>query len=165
MKIQFLHPAILVQDIGISKRFYVDVLGLRVIEEHQDFVLFEMHFSIHQAQALWKTVFGEEGHDAVLPRNKDCVHLYFETDDLEGAYSRIGSRVDLIHPIARQPWGQMVFRFRDPDGYLVEIGDPMPNYAEWASYAGKFFSGPFESCTGPGAGDRTGLSALSERET
>jgi catechol 2,3-dioxygenase-like lactoylglutathione lyase family enzyme len=61
MKIQFLHPAILVQDIGISKRFYVDVLGLRVIEEHQDFVLFEMHFSIHQAQALWKTVFGEEG--------------------------------------------------------------------------------------------------------
>lgn len=32
--------------------------------------------------------------------------------------------VELIHPIERQAWGQKVFRFYDPDGHIVEVGEP-----------------------------------------
>jgi len=141
MKIQFLHPVAFVRDIEVSKRFYADLLGLKIIEDHNVFVLFEMHFSIHQAQALHKTIFGKESDDALQPQGKNNVLFYFESDDLEGIFSRISNSVDLIHPIIRQHWGQRVFRFRDPDGHIIEIGEPMTNYSEWAAYSGRFFYG------------------------
>jgi hypothetical protein len=28
--------------------------------------------------------------------------------------------------LREQPWGQRVFRVYDPDGHIVEIGEPMP---------------------------------------
>lgn len=31
--------------------------------------------------------------------------------------------VEFLHEIEEQPWGQRVFRFYDPDKYIVEIGD------------------------------------------
>jgi catechol 2,3-dioxygenase-like lactoylglutathione lyase family enzyme len=140
MKIQFLHPVAFVRDIEVSKHFYADLLGLKIIEEHEVFILFEMHFSIHQAKALTQTVFGEESPGASQPQGKNNMLFYFEADDLEGTFSRIKDRVDLIHPIVRQHWGQRVFRFNDPDGHIIEIGEPMANYSEWAAYSGKFFS-------------------------
>jgi hypothetical protein len=30
-----------------------------------------------------------------------------------------------VHPVVEQPWGQRVFRVYDPDGHVVEIGEPM----------------------------------------
>lgn len=32
--------------------------------------------------------------------------------------------VELIHPLRREPWGQRVFRFHDPDGHIVKISEP-----------------------------------------
>jgi uncharacterized glyoxalase superfamily protein PhnB len=50
--------------------------------------------------------------------------LYFEDADLEAAFGRIAGAVELIHGIRREAWGQRVFRFFDPDGHIVEIGEP-----------------------------------------
>ena len=140
MKIQFLHPVAFVRDIEVSKRFYSDLLGLKIIEDHEVYILFEMHFSIHQAKALTRTIFGKESPDALHPQGKNNMLFYFEVDDLEGTFLRINGQIDLIHPIVRQDWGQQVFRFRDPDGHIIEIGEPMVNYSDWASYSGKFFN-------------------------
>lgn len=139
MKLQFLHPVAFVKDINVSRQFYTGVLGLKIIEEHEVYILFEMHFSIHQAQALNKTVFGFETDEALKHQGKNNILFYFETDDLEGMFLKIHDKIDLIHPIERQAWGQRVFRFKDPDGHIIEIGEPLPNYADWASYSGKYF--------------------------
>lgn len=77
---------------------------------------------------------------ALQPQGKNNMLFYFEVDDLEGIFSRINNQVDLIHPIVRQRWGQQVFRFRDPDGHIIEIGEPMDNYSEWATYSGRYFN-------------------------
>lgn len=140
MKIQFLHPVVFVKDIALSKRFYTELLGLEIIEEYEVFILFEMHFSIHQAKALTKTVFGEEFPDAMELQGKDNVLLYFEVDELDSYFAKIKDKVDLIHPIITQQWGQRVFRFRDPDGHIVELGESSKNYSEWAAYTGKFYN-------------------------
>lgn len=50
--------------------------------------------------------------------------LYFEDQDIDAAFMRIAPHVELIHPVERQVWGQRVFRFYDPDGHAVEIGEP-----------------------------------------
>ncbi|HEX7496456.1 MAG TPA: VOC family protein, partial [Candidatus Limnocylindrales bacterium] len=60
------------------------------------------------------------------PQGKGNLDIYFETDDLESALNAVvESGAEIIHPIEVQAWGQRVFRFHDPDGHIVEIGDPM----------------------------------------
>jgi catechol 2,3-dioxygenase-like lactoylglutathione lyase family enzyme len=52
--------------------------------------------------------------------------LYFETDELESVCERLlRAGVEFIHPIEKQPWGQRVARFYDPDGHVIEAGELM----------------------------------------
>ena len=139
MKIQFLHPVAFVRDIEVSKQFYTSVLGLKILEDHEVYILFEMHFAIHQAKELHTTIFKRESEDVENLQGRNNMLFYFETDNLDEMYDRICSKIELIHPIERQKWGQRVFRFRDPDGHIIEIGEPMENYSDWASYAGKYY--------------------------
>jgi catechol 2,3-dioxygenase-like lactoylglutathione lyase family enzyme len=126
MNLQFINPVVFVRDIHVSKAFYAETLGLKVLEDHGPFVLFENHFSIHQARELaitiWKT---NAPSDTDQPQGQHNLLLYFETKELEAVFTRLKSQVRLIHPIERQAWGQLVFRFYDPDGHVIEIGEPL----------------------------------------
>lgn len=126
MNLKFIHPVVFVKDIRVSKDFYAKTLGLKVVGDHGPFVLFEDHFSIHQAQELavtiWKT---NAPSDTDLPQGQHNLLLYFETNELETIFARLTSKVRLIHPIEQQAWGQKVFRFYDPDGHVIEVGEPI----------------------------------------
>jgi hypothetical protein len=53
--------------------------------------------------------------------------LYFEAADLDTVWARLSDGdVQIAHPMREQPWGQRVVRIYDPDGHVVEIGEPMP---------------------------------------
>ena len=32
----------------------------------------------------------------------------------------------MIQPLYEQPWGQRTLRVADPDGHIVDVGEPMP---------------------------------------
>ncbi len=126
MNLQFINPVLFVKDIRVSKAFYTEMLGLKVIEDHGLFVLFENYLGIHQAHELAVTVWKADApSDTDQLQGRHNLLLYFETKELEDAFARLTDRVKLIHPIERQAWGQMVFRFYDPDGHVIEIGEPL----------------------------------------
>jgi catechol 2,3-dioxygenase-like lactoylglutathione lyase family enzyme len=122
---RFVNPIIFVRDIAASKAFYTDVMGLSIDQDHGDFVLFSGHFGIHFGAALARTVWGTEDLEDPAPFGRRNLLLYFEDDDIDACFARLTDRVRLIHPINRQAWGQRVFRFYDPDGHAVEVGEPM----------------------------------------
>ena len=123
---RFINPIPFVRDIAASTAFYRDVLGLRVAEDHGDFVAFDGQFAIHDGAALARTVWGDEdAGDAGGPYGRRNLVLYFEDDDIDGCFARLKDRVELIHGLERQAWGQRVFRFYDPDRHVIEIGEPM----------------------------------------
>jgi catechol 2,3-dioxygenase-like lactoylglutathione lyase family enzyme len=126
MNLTFINPVVFVRNIRVSKAFYAETLGLKVIGDHGPFVLFENHFSIHQAHELAATIWKANApSDADQPQGQHNLLLYFETSELESAFARLRNKVRLIHPIERQAWGQSVFRFYDPDGHVIEIGEPL----------------------------------------
>ncbi len=126
MHIRHSHTIVMVQDIKASVSFYTDLLGLLVEKDFGSVVFLEGDFALHQAQELIRTVYKEDRQNARTPQGRDNVLIYFETEDLERAYERIAAaEVRIIHPIERQHWGQLVFRFHDPDGHIVEIGEPL----------------------------------------
>ncbi|GMB81609.1 glyoxalase/bleomycin resistance/extradiol dioxygenase family protein [Shinella zoogloeoides] len=121
---RFVNPIPFVSDIARSREFYRERLGLKVLKDFGSFVLFETGFAIHDGPALEQTVWGEVslGDERYGRRN---LLLYFEHDDIDAAFEAIAPHVELIHPVERQAWGQRVFRFYDPDGHAVEIGEPL----------------------------------------
>ena len=122
---RFVNPIAFVRDIAVSRAFYRDVLGLTIAEDHGTIVIFEEHFAIHDGAALAATVWGDAEPDTATYGRRNVLY-YFEDDDIDACFARIEDRVDLIHPIVKQAWGQRVFRFHDPDGHAIEVGEPMP---------------------------------------
>ena len=116
---------VFVSDIGRSKAFYRDILGQSVTEDHGTVVMFEHGFEIHDGVDLLEKTYKKPGGFPNGPQGKDNLDVYFEADDLEAALAAVvASGADVIHPVETQPWGQRVFRFQDPDGHIVEVGDP-----------------------------------------
>jgi uncharacterized glyoxalase superfamily protein PhnB len=122
---RFVNPIVFVRDVRVATAFYRDVVDLAVDADHGDFVLFEGHFAIHDGALVTRTIFGPDALPQPGAFGRSNLLLYFEDDDIEAAFARLKDRVELIHPLARQVWGQRVFRFHDPDGHIVEIGEPM----------------------------------------
>ncbi|WP_373356024.1 VOC family protein [Pseudoroseicyclus sp. CXY001] len=120
---RFVNPLPFVADLERSRRFYEGVLGLRVTEAEGAVVIFEGGFAIHEGAALHRTIFGQPPVEAG-PWGRGNLVLYFEEPELEAAFARVSAAAEIIHGIEVQAWGQRVFRCRDPDGHIVEIGEP-----------------------------------------
>ena len=121
----FVNILIFVADLDRAKRFYRDVLGQAVIESEGDFVKLENGLALHSRRPLEEMTFGNCSPPDRRPYGQKNLVLYFESDELEAIFERVASKSELIHPIETQAWGQRVFRFHDPDGHIVEIGEPL----------------------------------------
>ncbi len=121
---RFVNPIPFVRDISRSKEFYRDRIGLAVLQDFGNFVLFESGFAIHEGRSLQETVW-RTSQATEEPYGRRNMLLYFEHADVDAAFRNIAPHVELIHPLERQAWGQRVFRFYDPDGHAIEVGEPL----------------------------------------
>jgi len=125
LKIRHVSTIVFVNDVARSSAFYRDVLGLPVSQDFGTMVQFEHGFAIHDGPNLLGKTYKKPGAFPREPQGHDNIDIYLEADDLEGAFRAVDdSGAEVIHPIETQEWGQRVFRFHDPDGHIVEIGDP-----------------------------------------
>ena len=121
----FYNTLVFVKDIAKSKEFYRDVIGIKIETEYETIIFFENHFTIHDAKNLLQTIFGDKPKDNTLQGRRN-IDIYFESDDIQESYRKVKeSGTEIIHGIKEQAWGQNVFRFFDPDGHIVEIGEAM----------------------------------------
>ena len=110
-----------VRSIEAAKAFYQQVLGQNIVLDHGTNVTFEGGFALQEGFA--GLVRFPEDNVRWKPWNGE---LYFETEDLVADAARIReSGVELVHDVKEYPWGQRVFRFFDPDGNLIELGESM----------------------------------------
>ena len=121
---KFVCPLIAVEDIARSRDFYERVLGQQVKFDFGENVTYQGDFAIHR-RAHFQQLLGEPTRYPVVPRAHNG-ELYFEADNIETVLDRLKrNSVEFIHELREQPWGQRVMRFYDPDGHIVEIGEPL----------------------------------------
>jgi predicted enzyme related to lactoylglutathione lyase len=124
MKIKYICPLITVQDIEKSRQFYENVLDQEVEIDHGANVSFKGGFAIHDAEH-YQGLLGESSTTNTACE-KNFMELYFESEDLDGIHEKLESiDTKFVHRIRKQPWGQRVMRFYDPDGYIIEVGEPL----------------------------------------
>lgn len=117
---------ILVKDIKISHQFYSGILGLEVLHDWKSMIIYRNRLAIHQTDLLKPESFAEQmRRDGEEIKNNLIIYVELDKDEsLEGCLSTLQSKgIELIHGIYELPW-QRIFRIYDPDGYIVEIGEP-----------------------------------------
>ncbi len=124
-KIYFSMPVIFVEDIKVSREFYQNIFSLEVEADFGENVVFKKAFSIWQKKRANKIIFDNK----IISERKEVNHnieLYFETIDVELIWEKISSsKVEIIHPVKEESWGQRVFRLYDPDKFIIEVAEPM----------------------------------------
>ena len=113
---------IAVKDIEKSKRFYHDLFGLDVVLDHDGNVIMTEGLVLQDAK-IWSEFLGRE----ILPQNNSS-ELYFEEKNIEAfveKLERLYPEIQYVSRLMTHSWGQMVIRFYDPDGNLLEVGTPM----------------------------------------
>jgi catechol 2,3-dioxygenase-like lactoylglutathione lyase family enzyme len=112
---QFGFVVVYVKDIVRSKRFYTDVLGLRVEREAPTFVQFD-HFAL--------------ATDARVSGGSEP-ELYWLVDDAEAALREVREKATIDPALETKPFGK-VFGVRDPDGgtrLILELARSRPSTA------------------------------------
>lgn len=125
MNIKFLSSVIFVQDVNVSRHFYETLLNQEVEIDHGPNVAFKAGFALWQVDHAFQMIF-ERAPDNLERLGRQNYESYFETPDLEAVLAQLSeASVDFVHPMMEHPWGQRGFRVYDPDGHIVEIGEPM----------------------------------------
>jgi catechol 2,3-dioxygenase-like lactoylglutathione lyase family enzyme len=120
--------ALFVKDIGVSKEFYTDILGLPVDLDFGKNVIFKNGLTIWEIRPD-HIIPLKLGLDGISDPEINRFELYFETENLEEIFSSLKLKnVKFLHELNEEPWGQKTIRFFDPDMHLIEIGESMKQF-------------------------------------
>jgi catechol 2,3-dioxygenase-like lactoylglutathione lyase family enzyme len=122
--LKFVSPLIVVEDMARSRQFYEQLLEQKVKFDFGVDVAFEGDFTIH-LKSHFQSLLGDATKYSITSKAHNG-ELYFDADDIESTYQRLqAAGVEFIEGIREQPWGQRAMRLYDPDGHIIEIGEPM----------------------------------------
>lgn len=123
--LEFKMPVIFVDDIRRSKAFYEEILGLEIEHDFGENVSFKRSISLWEKDKAQKIIF-DKVKQGIVPKDKDVMELYFEIKDIIKILQEVNKKnIKKIHGLKEEPWGQRVFRILDPDGFIIEIAEPM----------------------------------------
>lgn len=121
---KFICPLIVVKDINRARYFYEEILGQVVKYDFGENIQFEGDFSIH-LEKHFKALIDSAGDKDIQHRSNNF-ELYFESENIIEIERKLKlAKVEFIHELTKQPWGQRVIRVYDYDGYIIEIGEPI----------------------------------------
>lgn len=122
--IQFHSSVLFVRDIESSKAFYTDLLGCSIGEDYGTNVSFTCGISLWQiaGEHVIPSTLGQES----VFGNTNRQELYFESESpLELEQKLLKTDTTFLHRVHEESWGQRTIRFFDPDGHLIEVGEPL----------------------------------------
>lgn len=120
---KFKMPLIVVRDMERSRKFYEELLDLKVVLDFGANITFSGDFCL-QTKDSWRGFIGDS-EDTIMFRSNNF-ELYFEEKNLEKFVQKLKDYdVELIHDVKEYPWGQRVVRFYDPDKHIIEVGESM----------------------------------------
>lgn len=121
---KFKSPLLVVNDIEKSKKFYKDVLGLRVILDFGANVTLTGGVAL-QTKDSWKNFIQKKDNEIHFGGND--AELCFEEDNFDSFIEKLNGLnfIGYVHPVIEHSWGQRVVRFYDLDKHIIEVGENM----------------------------------------
>lgn len=115
------NPMIIVTDLEKSKKFYKEVLGLRMIMDFGANITLTGGLCL-QTKDSWLEFINASDNDITFGGND--AEIYFEEDDFDKFTERLSKlEIYYLHKVYEHRWGQRVVRFYDPDKHIIEVGE------------------------------------------
>jgi glyoxylase I family protein len=118
------HVAIICSDYERSKRFYLDVLGLRVITEtyREARKSYKLDLAFQDGTQIELFSFPDAPPRASYPEARGLRHLAFAMDDIDASISHLTNHGVSIEPVrVDEITGCRFTFFADPDGLPLEL--------------------------------------------
>ena len=112
---------LVVEDIEKSIAFYKELFGLQVLKDFDGNVILTEGLVL-QDRKIWENLIEKE-----VSYGGNASELYFVENDLEGFQEKLDDcsfEINYAHKLKMHSWGQRVIRIYDPDGHMIEIGEP-----------------------------------------
>lgn len=128
MQLSNYSAALFVRDINVSRQFYTTILGFGIELDFGKNVILKSGLTLWEIQEK-HIIPSKIGLDRTRNSASNRFEIYFETEDLEEVYLLLEkNKVEFLHTIHEEPWGQRTIRFFDPDNHLIEIGESMKQF-------------------------------------
>jgi len=115
-----------VADVQRSRVFYHDVLGLDVEFEDDESVGFKIEGLAFIVLQVDRARVQLQGEPTATPGAGATAFLTTFTDDVDALHANLVERgVPFFQRPADQPWGMRTAYFKDPDGHVWEIAQPV----------------------------------------
>ena len=115
-----------VADLQRSRAFYHGVLGLEVQFEDADSVGFKIEGMAFIVLQVDRARVQLQGEPTATPRAAATAFLTTFTDDADALHADLVRRgIGFFQEPADQPWGMRTAYFKDPDGHVWEIAQPV----------------------------------------
>lgn len=118
------HIAVICSDYVLSKSFYTEVLGLKIISEvyREDRKSYKLDLSLNGTYQIELFSFPDAPSRVSFPEACGLRHLAFETEDIHAAFEELIAKGIPVEAIRTDPYtGKRFFFFSDPDGLPVEL--------------------------------------------
>lgn len=118
------HIAIICSDYKVSKLFYTEVLGLKIISEvyREKRKSYKLDLALNDHYQIELFSFPESPARPSFPEACGLRHLAFEVDDIESASEELKIKGIVAEAIRTDEYtGKKFFFFSDPDGLPVEL--------------------------------------------
>jgi catechol 2,3-dioxygenase-like lactoylglutathione lyase family enzyme len=122
MTMNFVSPLIAVKNVKASRKFYEEVLGMKMTLD------LGQNISFGGKLAIQENYSGLVGNTEMNIAHKPNDHeLYFEEENFDAFEEQLNKldQIEYLHRTKEYPWGQRVIRFYDPDGHIIEVGESM----------------------------------------
>jgi glyoxylase I family protein len=118
------HAAVICSNYEVSKHFYTEVLGLRVVAEHyrEQRRSFKLDLALPDGSQIELFSFPDPPVRPSYPEAQGLRHLAFEVDDVAQCKSSLESKGIAVEPVRTDEYtGRRFVFFADPDGLPLEL--------------------------------------------
>jgi glyoxylase I family protein len=123
------HAAIICSDYAVSKRFYTECLGLRVLAEHYraERQSHKLDLALPDGSQVELFSFPDPPPRPSYPEARGLRHLAFEVDNVRACKAELEARGIAVEPVRIDDYTNRAFVFfADPDGLPLELYEAAP---------------------------------------
>jgi glyoxylase I family protein len=123
------HAAIICADYAVSKRFYTEVLGLRVVAENYRAARdsHKLDLALPDGSQIELFSFPQAPARPTRPEAQGLRHLSFEVHDVQAAADELAAQGIAVEPLRTDEFtGRRFTFFADPDGLPLELYEAAP---------------------------------------
>lgn len=124
------HVAIICSDYPVSKQFYTEVLGLKVLAENyrEARSSYKLDLALPDGSQVELFSFPDAPERPSFPEARGLRHLAFEVDSVEEVKRYLESKGIEVEPVRIDEFTGKAFTFfQDPDGLPLEVYQAEPN--------------------------------------